>query len=128
MHKKTNVCLVVEPEKTSVLPSEIHLTKKQLLDLGFFGSDLALARIKAFPADQLEQLGVVCHRKGRRRVVDLGILDLLILRAFGDNARIESISVAGVMVDSIYEKVIDHRVVTHKRDIIYKIPSMESRR
>lgn len=118
--KKPNFKSVAQLSKTLIENPKVHLSRKNLLDLGFFGSDCAMARIKVLDTLSLFEMGRVSLDGDHIRIIDLGLVDLIELGLYA-NPRLDRINVSGVPVDMIYEVLVDHEGNTHKRDVLYKV-------
>lgn len=99
----------------------IYLSTEELLELGIFGADDVIARIKVLSTIDLLELGILSSDGGIPRVKELSILDLIHLINFTPDAHIDRIKVSGVNIDTIYQMITDHKGITHKRVVVYKI-------
>lgn len=124
--KKSNFKSVAQLSKTLIENPEVHISRKNLLDLGFFGSNCALARIKAIDTVSLFEMGLVSLDDDSIRIIDLDLVDLIALGLYA-NPHIERIKVTGVTIDMICEVLVDHKGKTHKRDALYKVADKEEK-
>jgi hypothetical protein len=99
----------------------IYLSNADLLELGIFGSADVIARIKVLNTFQLLELGILNTDGETPCITDLDVLDVIKLLNFPPEARIETINASGVRIDTIFQILTDHRGITHKRVVLYKI-------
>ena len=99
----------------------IHLSTQDLLEMGIFGPDDVIARIKTLNTTDLLELGILSTDGEMPRVKELSTLDLLQLIDFIPDPRITNINASGVSIDAIYQMITDHNGIMHKRVVLYKI-------
>lgn len=99
----------------------VHLSTEDLLEMGIFGPDDVIARIKTLNTIDLLELGILSTDGEMPCVKELSTLDLIQLINFIPEPCITSIKASGVNIDTIYQMITDHNGITHKRVVVYKI-------